>query len=39
VTKTNKQIFVSMITACRLKKNLYESEAIASEAGVKDLFL
>jgi AAA+ ATPase superfamily predicted ATPase len=38
VTKTNKQIFVSMITACRLKKNLYESEAIASEAGVKDLF-
>ena len=38
VTKTNKQIFVSMITACRLKKNLYESEAIASEAGIKDLF-
>lgn len=39
VTKTNRQIFVSMITACRLKKNLYESEAIDSEAGLKDLFL
>jgi hypothetical protein len=38
VTKTEKQIFISMITACRLKKTMYSEELITSEACLGDLF-
>ena len=37
-TQTEKQIFISMITACRLKNNLYAQEMIASEVTLQDLF-
>jgi hypothetical protein len=37
-TKTEKQIFFSMITSCRLKKNLYAEELVASEVVLDDLF-
>lgn len=38
-TKTEKQIFLSMITSSRLKKNIYAEELIASEATLEDLFV
>lgn len=37
-TKIPKQIFFSMITASRLKKNLYAEEFISSEVMLEDLF-
>jgi len=36
--KTEKQIFISIITSCRLKKTLYSEELIASEVRLDDLF-
>ncbi len=38
IMKTKKHIFVSMITASRLKKNMYSEELIDSEATLDDLF-
>jgi AAA+ ATPase superfamily predicted ATPase len=38
ITKTDKQIFLSMITACRLKKTMYSEELITSEVRLDDLF-
>lgn len=38
ITKTEKQIFISMVTSCRLKKNMYSEELIASEATLDDFF-
>lgn len=38
VIKTEKQIFISMITACRLKKTMYSEELITSEVRLEDLF-
>lgn len=39
ITKTNKQIFFSMITSSYLKKNMYSEEIIASEVTLEDLFV
>lgn len=38
ITKTDKQIFISMITSCKLKKNMYSEELIKSEVKLDDLF-
>ena len=38
VTKTEKQIFISMVTTCRLKKTMYSEELVTSEACLEDLF-
>jgi len=38
ITKTKKQIFISMITSCHLQKNMYSEEIITSEATLDDLF-
>lgn len=38
VTKTTKQIFISMITSSQLKKTMYSEELIASESTLEDLF-
>jgi hypothetical protein len=38
ITKTNKQIFHSMIVMNGLKKNMYSEEIIASYATLNDLF-
>ena len=39
VRKSEKQIFISMITSSRLKKNLYAEDLVASEVTIEDLFL
>lgn len=39
VMKTDKQVFVSIITSCRLKKNMYSEELIKSEVKLDDFFL
>jgi AAA+ ATPase superfamily predicted ATPase len=37
-TRTEKQIFISFVTSCRLKKTIYSEELVSSECTVDDLF-
>lgn len=37
-TKTNKQIFLAMVTCLGVKKNLWSEELVTNEATLKDLF-
>jgi AAA+ ATPase superfamily predicted ATPase len=39
ITKTNQQIFISMITTFGVNDSMYKEELISSEATLKDLFL
>ncbi len=38
ITKTEKQIFLSMITSCQLKKTMYSEEIITSHVSLNNLF-
>lgn len=38
ITKDQRQIFLSIITSNRLKKNIYSEELIASEVKLEDFF-
>ena len=38
ITKTEKQIFLSMVTSCRLKKTMYSEEIISSHVELDDFF-
>lgn len=39
ITKTEKQLFISLITSSRLKKTIYSEEIISSQSTINDLFL
>ncbi len=39
VTKTEKQLFVSLVTSSHLKDTIYSKEVITSEATLTDLFV